>query len=373
VDNPGGTGGNAFPLVITTQDKIFKNPEAWTWNVTFEREVGFNTLVEVGYVGRRGLHAQRERNINQLPVGTCPANQPGFTGGCPVISSGSTTRFNPDALRPFKGFGIIRLTNNDANSLYNGLQVSANRRFSDGFLFGLAYTLSKSSDDGSAQRDVVPNAFNVSNLWGPSTYDRRHVLVLNAVYQLPFFKDRARLSGKLLGGWTISAISQFQTGNPVTIGSGDDFAGVGPGSGGQLWIVNGNPTLDRGDKKFSLGASDSNYWFRVSQPGQTCALGANVVYSPTNCIFTRPAPGTISSQRSRGILYNPGFQNHNMTVFKEFFITEGHRIQFRAEAYNWLNHPNWGGADTSPTSSTFGKVTGKSSERQLQFALRYQF
>jgi hypothetical protein len=373
VDNPGGTGGNAFPLVITTQDKIFKNPEAWTWNATFEREIAWNTLVEVGYVGRRGLHAQRERNINQLPVGACPGNQPGFTGGCPFISAGSTTRFNADALRPFKGFGIIRLTNNDANSLYNGLQVSANRRFSDGFLFGAAYTLSKSSDDGSAQRDVVPNAFDVSNLWGPSTHDRRHVLVLNAVYQLPFFKDRSSLSGKLLGGWTISAISQFQTGQPITIASGDDFAGVGPGSGSQLWIISGDPKLSDNEKKFSLGASDNNYWFRVNQTGQTCALGSSVVYSPTNCVFTRPAPGTISNQQSRGFLYNPGFQNHNLTLVKDFSITERHRIQFRAEAYNWLNHPNWNGAETNPTASNFGKVTTKSGNRELQFALRYQF
>jgi len=372
VDNPGGTGGNAFPLVITTQDKIFKNPEAWTWNATFEREIAWNTLVEVGYVGRRGLHAQRERNINQLPVGTCPGNQPGFTGGCSFIP-GSTTRFNADALRPFKGFGIIRLTNNDANSLYNGLQVSANRRFSDGFLFGAAYTLSKSSDNGSAQRDVVPNAFDVSNLWGPSTYDRRHVLVLNVVYQLPFFKDRSSLSGKLLGGWTVSAISQFQTGQPITIASGDDFAGVGPGSGSQLWIVNGDPKLSDSEKKFSLGASDNNYWFRVNQSGQTCTLGSSVVYSPTNCVFTRPAPGTISNQQSRGILYNPGFQNHNLALVKDFFITEGHRIQFRAEAFNWLNHPNWNGAETNPTSANFGKVTTKGGNRELQFALRYQF
>ena len=376
VDRPGGTGGNAFPLVITTQDPIFKNPESWTWNTTFERQITSNTLVEVGYVGRRGLHAQRERNINQLPVGTCPGNQPGiagFTPGCPLISSTGTARFNTDVLRPYKGFGIIRSTNNDANSMYHGLQVSANRRFEKGLLFGVAYTLSKSWDDGSAQRDVVPNAFDVSNLWGPSTFDRRHVLVLNAVYQLPFFTDKSKMTGKLFGGWTLSAISQFQTGNPATIASGDDFAGVGAGSGPQLWIVNGDPKLSNGDKKFSQGTSDQNYWFRVSQPGKTCTLGSSVFYDPANCVFSRPAPGTISTQESRGILYQPGFQNHNLTLSKDFYITEGHRIQFRAEAYNWLNHPNWGGADTTPTSPNFGRVTGKGGNRELQFALRYQF
>jgi hypothetical protein len=364
-DNPGGTVGSRFPLVVTTQDKIFKNPEAWTWNLTFEREIAFDTLVEVGYVGRRGLHGQRERNINQLPVGTIQRN-PGV---------------NPDFLRPFKGFGIIRLTNNDANSMYHGLQVSANRRFTNGFLFGAAYTLSKSSDDGSAQRDVVPNAFDVSNLWGPSTYDRRHVLVLNFVYQLPFFKQRSSLAGKLLGGWTVSAISQFQTGNPTTIATGDDFAGVGPGSGSQLWILNGDI---KQDAKFSNGVGDQNFWFQVSQPGKTCnpSNRTNVggTKDPSSCLFTEPTAGTFSNQRSRGIIYQPGFQNHNLTLVKDFSLTERHRIQFRAEAYNWLNHPNLGqtngngnGVDVNPTSTTFGKVTTKGGERQLQFALRYQF
>lgn len=372
VDNPGGRAGNAFPLVVTTQDKIFKNPEAYTWNVTFEREVGFDTLVEVGYVGRRGLHAQRERNINQLPVGTCP--QP---VGCPLIDPNGPAngpRFNTDFLRPFKGYGIIRLTNNDANSMYHGLQVSANRRFTKGLLFGVAYTLSKSEDDGSGQRDVVPNAFDVSNLWGPSTFDRRHVLVLNAVYQLPFFKDKNKLSGKLLGGWTVSAISQFQTGNPTTIGTDADYAGVGAGSGGQLSIVNGDPTLSNGDKKFSQGTSDQNYWFRISRPGQTCNPSNAANYADSSiCVFSRPTPGTISNQRTRGILYQPGFQNHNMTLTKDFFLSENHRIQFRAEAYNWLNHPNWGGANTNPRDANFGRVTTKGGNRELQFALRYQF
>src|SRR5262245_36778991 len=347
VDAPGGTPGNLFPLAITNQDRIFKNPEAWTWNAMFEREIGFDTLLEVGYVGRRGLHAQRERNVNQLQVNTCP------NGLCPFIP-GTTTRFNPDALRPYKGLSILRENNNDANSMYHGLQIGANRRFTKGFLFGMAYTYSKSMDDGSAQRDVVPNALDVSNLWGPSTYDRRHVLVLNAVYQLPFFRSKSNLAGKLLGGWTISGISQLQSGNPATITIGDDNAGVGPGSGAQYYLINGNPVLSGSERKFAVNATDPNFWFNTTA-------------------FSRPAAGTISNQQARGSFYQPGFQNHNMAVIKDFSITEGHRIQFRAEAFNWLNHPNLNDADTSPTSANFGKITAKGGNRELQFALRYQF
>ena len=155
MDNPGGASGVNFPLTITTQDKNFRTPEAWTWNATFEREIGWNTTVEVGYVGRRGLFGQRERNINQLQVGT--------------LFRPENAGINVDALRPYKGFGTIRVTNNDANSLYNSLQVSVNRRFAQGLGFGAGYTLSKIYDSGSAQRDIVPNAFDTSNLWGPPT------------------------------------------------------------------------------------------------------------------------------------------------------------------------------------------------------------
>jgi hypothetical protein len=344
VDNPGGTTGNIFPLVITTQDPIFKNPEAWHWSMSFEREIGFNTIVEVGYVGRRGLHGQRERNINQLKPGAIQAN-PGI---------------NPDFLRPFKGFGVIRVTNNDANSIYHGLQLGATRRFTNGLSYGLAYTYSKSWDDGSAQRDVIPNAFDASQLWGPSDFDRRHVMVLNVIYALPFFKDHSGLVGKVLGGWTFSAVSQFQTGTPISIRTGDDFAGVGPGSGAQFWLVNGEPKLDRGDQAFSNSNADKNFWFRTTHPDGTA-------------IFVRPANGTFNNERVRNFLYNPGFQNHNLGLFKDFYITEGHKFQFRFEAFNWPNHPNWNGADTTPTSSTFGRVTTKSSERNLQFALSYSF
>ena len=75
-----------------------------------------------------------------------------------------------------------------------------------------------SSDDGSSQRDVIPNAYDAHNLWAPSSFDYRHVLIINYVYELPIFRDKTKLSGKLLGGWQISGVTQAQTGRPVTIG-----------------------------------------------------------------------------------------------------------------------------------------------------------
>ncbi|MBP6821188.1 MAG: TonB-dependent receptor [Acidobacteria bacterium] len=343
VDNPGGKAGNVFTQQITSQDKVFKNPESWTWNGTFEREIGFATKLELSYVGRRGLHAQRERNINQLQVGTLQAN-PGI---------------NADSLRPYKGYNIIRVTNNDANSTYHSFQVGLERRFTKGLSYSFAYTLSKSQDDGSAQRDVVPNAYDVSNLWGPSTFDRTHQVVLSFAYQLPFFKDQDHLSGKMLGGWVVSGVSQMATGNPITIGTGDDFAGVGPGSGAQLWLFTQTPEIKG---QYANNNTDASYWFNP--------IGANGA-----AIFTKPAAGTISNQRGRGLFRNVGFQNHNLRVSKEFRIKESHALQFFIEGYNWLNHPNWNGPDTNPNNltTTFGKITTKSSERQIQVALRYSF
>jgi hypothetical protein len=377
VDKPGGASGVNFPFPITTQDRNFRMPEAWTWNLTYEREIAWNTTVELGYVGRRGLFGQRERNINQLPVGTCPNGQCPFIPGDP-----QGRRFNVDALRPFKGFSTIRVTSNDSNSLYNGLQINVSRRFSQGISFGGAYTLSKVSDSGSHQRDVVPNAFDTSNLWGPAEYDRRHVVVLNAIYELPFFKDRSGLRGKLFGGWTLSAVSQMQTGVPVSVGTNNDFAGVGgfgsindPNRIGQFWNVNGDPSIVG---NFASSNAATNFWFNIANPDGTP-------------IFTRPANGTIVTNRVRNIIYRPGFQNHNLGLFKEFAVTERQRITFRFEAFNWLNHPNLGGetggnpnlnptnvvldanGKVDPVRSTFGKITTKGGQRELQFALRYQF
>jgi hypothetical protein len=277
---------------------------------------------------------------------------------------------NPDSLRPFKGYNIIRVTNNDANSTYNSFQVGVERRFSKGLAYTFAYTLSKSFDDGSAQRNVVPNAFDASNLWGASNFDRRHQIVLTFAYQLPIFKDQSKLSGKLLGGWVMSGVSQMATGSPLNNGGNDqnggmgiatldDFAGVGPGSGPQMWLFTGKPSVKG---QYANNNGDASYWF-------------NPFNADGTAIFTRPVAGTISNQNGRGLIYGVGFQNHNLRMTKEFIVKEGHALQFVVEGFNWLNHPNWNNPDTNPNNlaTTFGKVTTKNGERQMQVALRYSF
>ncbi|MBI3282254.1 MAG: TonB-dependent receptor [Acidobacteria bacterium] len=346
-DNPAGGRPSAFPLFFMTTDPVFKIPQAYNWNVTFEREVGFDTIVSVGYVGRAGLFLERERNINQLPVGTVqdPANK----------------GINVNVLRPYKGFAFIALGENAARSKYNGLQIEVSRRFARGLSFGAAYTYSKSMDNASGRRDRVYNAYDDRNYWGESGFDTRHVAVLNFIYELPILRNQSGLLAKLAGGWQVTGVTQFQTGTPFTVGSGDDFAGIGS-TDSQPWEVLGDPSLPRGERQFSSGAADQNFYFRTTG-------------SDGKALFVRPAAGTFSTTQSRNSLpmHNTGFQNWNLALFKDFPTREDQRVQFRAEFFNWPNHPNWGGVNTNPKSSTFGKVTGKSSERNVQLSLRYYF
>jgi predicted heme/steroid binding protein len=348
VDNPGGNSANALPLTVTTQSKAFQNPSAWNWNFTVERELPFKSVVSVAYVGRRGLHLQREANINQ-PTPEVVAANPGV---------------NLDALRPYKGYNSIRESDNIASSMYNSFQVAFTKRYSSGFTFGLAYTLSKAMDDGSAQRDIIPDTYFAHNLWGQSDFDTRHILVINYLYELPLFRGQNTIAAKMLGGWQVSGITQWQTGQPGSVGVGTDYVGVGQdGSGvspGQFWVMNGTPTVL--GQFAANGASDPNQYFSTK-----AADG-----SP---LFTQPPKGVFNHQDGiRNIIHNPGFQNWNVGLFKKFSITEKTGLQFRAQAFNAFNHPNLNGATFNPTSSSFGKITGKNNDvRNLQLSLRLYF
>jgi hypothetical protein len=241
------------------------------------------------------------------------------------------------------------MAENSGRSIYHGLQIELDRRFASGLQFGTAYTLSRTSDNSSDLTDTLPNAYDDRAYWGVSDLDRTHVLILNYIYELPFLKGSSGLLRRIAGNWEISGVNQFQSGGPFSVRTGDDFAGVGPGSGNQFWNQVASTDVTR------TPFTDSATWF-------------------SRDAFAEPARGTYGAQ-TRNALRNPGFWSWDVGIRKNIPIKgEFQRLQFRVEIFNVLNHPNWGAANANPRSGSFGQVTRKSDQaRQLQLALKYIF
>src|SRR6185436_17124415 len=143
-------------------------------------------------------------------------------------------------------------------------------------------------------------------------YDVRHIFIASYIYELPVFRSQTSVAGKVLGGWQISGITQFQTGTPSSVAVGTDYVGVGQdgsmSGGGQFWNMNGTPEVLGGFA--ANGAGDPNFWFSTK----------NADGSP---IFTQPARGTFVHQDGiRNPIHNPGFVNWNIGLFKKFVVTE---------------------------------------------------
>jgi hypothetical protein len=343
-DNPGGVGANQYPLQLSSQAYNFPSPESWAWNATVEQEIPRFATFTLTYVGRKGIHLQQLENINELPAGATLANP----------------NVQPDALRTYQGFAAIIEQSDRGSSIYNGMQVNLKRRLSHNFLFGVAYTWAKLLDFGSGKGYELPDFRNRQMNYGPADFDIRNVLVVDYVWDLPYASHSSNwLARNALGDWQISGVTQAQGGQPFSITDGNDYAGVGPGAGSQLWASSGPVHMNR---KFGSAG-----WFDAS------------------AFPSHPADGTFSGRGSRNQWYNPGFQSWNIAVQKPFHIIPGHESQqvvFRAEAFNFTNHPNLddsGNASgmTTPGSANFGIITTKgqsyASDRELQFNLRYQF
>jgi len=346
VDQPTGGTRQNFPLVMTMQDPIFKHPTAYNWSASFQRELPFDVAVDLTYVGRMGLHLQRERNINQLAPGTRFAN-PGV---------------NPNALRPYLGFATIRLSENAGRSIYHGLQASLERRFRGGLGFGVAYTLSRVRDNAGDKRDILFNAFDDSGFWGVSQNDRTHVFNFHYLYELPFWRKQDTTLKKILGGWQVTGLTYYQSGRPLPVWRSDDYAGVSDTTA-QPWNVVSDPMTV--DGRFSQGRNvDQNYWFNPQA-------------------FTRPANGTWgdTGEFGRNPVRGTTFWSWDIAIFKNVPLGGTKRLQFRAEIFNFPNHPNLGdpndggnnNVNIDPTSADFGRVLRKTGERNIQLGVKFNF
>jgi hypothetical protein len=332
----------------------FKNPYVQSWNLNFQRAVTGSLGITAGYFGSKGTHLRIAENINQKINGaarpysalvssstyTCPVF-PALT--CPALSN-------------------ITQVSSDSNSSYNALWVSASQRLHRNLQFNASYAYSHSIDENSlsTQGIVVQDSTNLRNDRGSSDFDVRHRFVISWIYELPFKGHRWN------EGWQMSAISQWQTGNPINILiSSNAFTGVAsmrPDLLAPVQII-----------------GDPSQWF------------SNTVCSTSPCAsgtatFGLPAtlPNVINhfGDLGRNAVTGPGFSNTDFSVIKNTKVNERLKVQFRAEFFDVFNHPNFGqpGRVASVGSSSFGVITNTrfptgdfGSARQIQFALKLLF
>src|SRR5262245_45101984 len=343
VDTPGGASTRNFPLVGAMQSPDFTNPTSWAWNATVDRELPWSMRGTASYVGRSASNLERARNINQLQTGTIQRN-PGV---------------NPNALRPYLGYGSITLYETSGTSRYNSFQTQVERRSTRGVGFSVAYTFSRTNDNGSGRGDILPNAYDDSGYYGISDLDRPHVLVSQMRYRFPNLDSSAAPLRWVLGHWDVSGIFQAQSGAPFDIRTpaGVDPAGVGAGSGSQLYDQIGNPTTVRSTEWGALptGTSQGVVWFD---------RGA----------FRAPAAGTFATTQEKNTLRQPGFWDVNLSLRKGFTVSPtGQRFDFRLEVFNIMNRPRLGNAVTNPSSGDFGYIVSKVGNRTMQVGMQYVF
>ncbi len=330
---PVPTATSTFTLRAAEKDT--KTDTAQQWNLSVQRELPANLVVEAAYVGTHGVHLFLQRNIN-FPR---PNEQGVF-------------------VRPFIGFSNILYQNNNGNSIYHSGQFTVQKRFSRGSQFLAAYTISKTIDDaGSTTRFYVnavgdPNDFRSNR--GPATFDRpqRLALSFNVALPNPFGHDAAGVE-RVLSGWEVSGISVLQSGVPFTVinsqsGLAWDGDAGSPGSGGRADYVGGSPYTSGGTRDRLRG------WLNRSA--------------------FAPAPRTRFGTLGRNILRGPGQHNLDLALQKKFVFREPAGLEFRAEFFNILNHANFGNPSANLDTSTFGVISSTvANARIIQFGLKLTF
>ena len=304
----------------------------------------------MGYVGNLARNLLWRRNLNPVPFG---AN----------FAAANADPTNPRVplpqpfLRPMIGFTDVNMVEWASSSNYHSLQLTANRRFTKGLDFGLAYTWSKAlnyqdDDDATISALVSPRIGN----YGLAGYDRAQVLKLNFVWAIPRSPWKNPLVRYALNDWQVSGIATMSTGAPTAIGYSfvNPVDITGTASQGARIAQTGDANLPASERTFARN-------FRTE-------------------VFVPPTVGTIGNA-GRTSVRQPGFQNWDLTAAKAFPLTEKVRLQFRTEFYNAFNHTQFSSFDTAARfdgrnqqiNARFGEMTGARAARLIQMALRFTF
>ena len=345
--------------LIATGLPAFKVASYMDYNLSVQREIMPNTVLEVGYVGTRGTHLLGDVELNQPTLAARLAN-PGV---------------DVNAIRPYPGYGVITDRLPIFTSNYNSLQASLNRRFSKGLTVELGYTWSRLLTTNPQDRSLATyNTYDLKQSYGPSTLNTPQMFIASYVYDLPFYRNQNGIVGKLLGGWEISGITTIQTGQSLSITQGSDpFAAVSvPNSVGSCVIsatVTSCPLYPGG-----LGMTRSGSTVQIRADQITGSVGGPKTAAKffNTAAFT-DAVGQFGSSRP-GAIYGPGLQVWDISLIKNVRVTERVALQLRLETFNAFNHGNPSSIDTGvDDGASFGTVNGWHDPRNVQIGAKVNF
>lgn len=337
--NPGAlTVTNPFPTALqpnpilnyTSVQPDFKNGNVQQWNFGVQKSLWTNMVLEVGYLGSKGTHLYDNLDLNQAILGTAPLQ----------------------SRRPYPTIGTDVTLESNANSEYDALIARFERRFSSGMTFLASYTWSHSLDDFSNSNPNGQSAqasYDLAAEHASSDFDARQRLAVTFVYELPvgrgrkFFGGMPAIANTVLGGWQISGLTQYQSGNPVNV--------IISGTRSNTGTVN----LDRPN-----------------------ATGISPYYSSggASTYFLNPAAYSLEALNTfgdagRNSAVGPDFVDTDLSLAKKFVAREKWVTEFRAELYNAFNHPLLGQPVAAFNTPTFGQITStRGDNRNIQFAIR---
>lgn len=372
-----GAGSDPHPtLSMNPTAYNFVPPRVTQWNLGVQRKLFGNFMLDLAYVGSKSDNLLRQVQINALPRGATflPENQDPTRA--PSATPGATA-LPTDLLRPYPGYGGIRMWGYDGYSNYHALQTGINRRFDDGLMFSFFYVWSKALGINNSDFAAgIPNVSEAETRRLDYSYvenDRPHNFVTNFVYQMKDVTANPVL-GALANAWQISGVYRWTSGRPY--GVGFNIPGIGAAN--------------------LTGSADGNPNARIVL---TCDPGSGSSGDPyrqfeTSC-FAPPQPGSDGAESARFFMHAPAINNVDLSISKSFRAPRGIRFEVRLDAFNALNHTQFTGVNatanfaslTDPTITNlpydsagnlvrpngFGAISGVSTPRTLQLVTRVTF
>jgi hypothetical protein len=356
-DNPlGGTTSVSLSPngLYATGDPSMKTPYFMDYNLSVQQELTSGTVAEIAYVGNQGRHLLGQRDTNQPTLAAREANPNAYV----------------TAVVPYAGYSTFVSILPQSTSNYNSLQVSLNHRMQHGLTLGVAYTWSKtltnqSNDRGTATVDTYDPAAD----YGPSQTNQPQTFVANYVYQLPFYNQQHGILGHVLGGWQVSGITQYDSGQSLIINQAlDPFDCQTPASG--------------------VGCAPGTYPGGVNIDVSVIAPRPDRV-APVRLLKTQSQWFTTSSFQDavghfgsspNGVLLSPGIELWDLSAIKNIKFGDRFSFQFRGEFFNAFNHTNFGepslnggGIGTNTDAANFGQVTAAHDPREIQLGGKLSF